>query len=65
MHKLSDREQAFLMLLVFMLPPLITWAGLGMPTDKGSLGILMSAILSGVLAFIKELLGGKPPEEEG
>jgi len=64
MHKLSDREQAYLMLLVFILPPLITWAGLGMPTDRQSLGILLSAMLSGILAFIKELLGGKPPKEE-
>ena len=64
MKGLSDQQQAILMLLVFILPPIIAWAALGMPTDKASLGILLSAILSGVLALVKELLGGKPPEEK-
>ena len=63
MHRLSDREQAILMLLVFILPPIITWAALGMPTDRASLGILVSAVLSGILVFVKELLGGTPPKE--
>lgn len=63
MHRLSDREQAILMLLVFILPPIITWAALGMPTDRASLGILLSAVLSGILVFVKELLGGTPPKE--
>ena len=64
MKGLSDRGQALLMLLVFVLPPVIAWAALGMPTDRASLGILLSAVLSGVLALVKELLGGKPPEEK-
>lgn len=64
MRGLSNREQAILMLLVFLLPPIITWAGLGMPTDRISMGLLLSAILSGVLVFIKEILGGQPPKEE-
>lgn len=51
-------------MLVFVLPPIITWAGLGMPTDRISLGLLLSSILSGVLVFIKEILGGLPPPEE-
>jgi len=63
MRGLSDREQALLLMLTFILPPLITWAALGMPTDKVSLGILLSAVLSGILAFVKELLGGAPPKE--
>jgi len=50
------------MFLVFILPPLITWAALGYPTDRTSLGILGSALLSGVLALIKEILGYKPKE---
>lgn len=57
MRGLSNREQAFLMLFVFILPPIITWCGLGMPSDRSSIGILLSAMLSGVLAFTKELLG--------
>lgn len=63
MGKLSDGQQAFLMLLVFILPPLATWMALGFPTDRISLGILGSAIVSGILAFVKELLGGAPPKE--
>jgi len=51
------------MLFVFILPPLITWTALGYPADRISLGILGSAILSAILAFIKELLGGTPPKE--
>ena len=57
MKSLSDSQQAILMFLVFVLPSLITWTALGFPTDRASLGILSSAILSGTLAFIKELLG--------
>jgi len=49
-----------MMLLAFLIP-LITWCGLGMPTDRISLGILASAILSGMVALIKELIGGKAP----
>lgn len=64
MRGLSNREQAVLMLLVFLLPPLITWTGLGFPTDRNSLGLLASAMLSGVLVFIKEILGGQPPKED-
>jgi len=62
--KLTDVQQAWLMLIVFVLPSLITWAALGYPTDRASLGILGSAILSGILAFIKELLGWKPKGED-
>ena len=65
MRGLSDREQAVLMCLVFVLPPIITWAGLGMPTDRISLGLLLSSILSGILVFVKEILGGQPILEEG
>jgi hypothetical protein len=58
--KLTDRMQALLMLLVFVLPAFITWAAMGMLTAKVSVGLLVSAVLSGVLAFVKELLGWKP-----
>ena len=62
---LSNRQQALLMLFVFLLPPVITWLAMGFPTDRVTLGILGAAVLSGILAFIKELLGGKsqPPKE--
>lgn len=64
MKGLTDKQQAFIMLLVFILPALITWCALGMPTDKASLGLLFASILSGVLAFCKELLGGRVPDEQ-
>jgi len=62
MGRLTDTQQAIIMFVVFILPPLITWTALAYPTDRVSLGILGSAILSGILAFLKELLGGKPPQ---
>lgn len=62
--KLSDRSQALMMFLVFILPALTAWAGLGMPTDKTSLGILLAALLSGILAGIKELFGWKPSNDK-
>lgn len=51
------------MLLVFVFPPLITWSALGFPTGRAELGILASSMLSGILVFIKEILGGTPPKE--
>lgn len=65
MEGLNNSQQAFLMLLVFILPSLSVWAGLGMPTDKAAIGILLSAMISGIIAFIKEILGGKAPTSEG
>lgn len=62
MGKLTDSQQAVLMLLVFILPVLITWTANGAPTDKASLALVVSGILSGILAFIKEILGGAPPK---
>ena len=54
---LTDEQQATLMFLVFVLPAIGVWAGLGFPTSREALGILGSAIISGILVFIKELLG--------
>ena len=54
---LTDRGQAIFMLLVFILPAIATWCGLGFPTSKEALGILASAIISGILVFVKEMLG--------
>ena len=64
MRGLSNREQAIIMCMVFVLPSVITWAGLGMPTDRNSLGLLVSSMLSGVLVFLKEILGGLPVSED-
>lgn len=64
MFKLTDTQQAFFMLLIFILPPLSVWMGLGFPMDKAALGILGSSIVSGILVFIKEMAGWKPPDGE-
>lgn len=60
--KLSDQQQAVLVLLAFVLLPLSVWSGNGMPTDRASVGALVSSLLIGIVLFIKEILGGKPPE---
>jgi len=60
---LNDQQQALLMLLVFVLPPLMVWAALGFPSSRTEVGILVSALISGVIAFVKELLGWKPKPE--
>jgi len=52
------------MFLVFVLPSFITWSAMGMPTGRNEVGLLFSSVLSGVLALVKELLGGRPPKEE-
>lgn len=56
---LTDLQQAILMLFVFILPSLIAWCALGMPTDRVAVGLLLANILSGILAFCKEMLGSK------
>jgi hypothetical protein len=58
---LSDQQQAYLMLAVFVLPAVIAWLANGAPTDRTTLSILGGAILSGVLAYIKEALGNSSP----
>ena len=62
--KLTDKQQALLMFSAFVLPPLATWMGLGYPTGRVELGLLGSSLLGGVIAAIKELLGGKPPNSD-
>jgi len=63
--KLSDKQQALLMFAAFVLPPLATWMGLGYPTGNVELGILGRSMVGGIIAGIKELLGGKPQQSEG
>jgi hypothetical protein len=60
MSGLTDNRQALLMAIAFLIP-IGTWCALGFPTDRTSLGILASAIISGIVAGIKELLGGQAP----
>jgi hypothetical protein len=58
---LSDQQQAALMFLAFVLPSLAAWFGIGSPTDHASLALLGSSFIGGVIAYIKESLGGKAP----
>jgi len=61
---LSNNAQAALMLAAFFIPVLITWTANGTPMDRTSLSLVISGLLGGFLAFIKEMLGGKPPISE-
>lgn len=61
MPGLSDKQQAYLMLVAFILVPLGTWFGLGFPTDKSALGLLASNIVTGIVMFIKEWAGVQVP----
>lgn len=61
MDGLTDKQQAMLMLLVFILVPFGTWTGLGFPTDKAALGLLASNLIAGLVLAVKEMLGGKAP----
>jgi len=47
------------MLVAFVLPAVTAWLANGAPTDHTSVSLMTAAILSGVLAFIKEYLGIK------
>jgi uncharacterized membrane protein YqaE (UPF0057 family) len=62
---LSNTQQAILMFLAFFLPPFAAWLGAGAPTDHAGIALLFSAIVGGtgggIIAWIKEILGGKPP----
>ena len=64
MVKLTDKQQAYFMLLIFILPPFIVWLAEGFPVERATIGILLAGILSGIIAFIKELLGWKPSGTE-
>ena len=57
--KLTDKQQAFLMFAAFVLTSLATWMGLGYPTGRAELGLLGSSLMGGLIAAIKELLGGQ------
>ena len=54
---LTNTEQAYLMTSAFVIPPVATWLSLGAPIDNASLALLAAGIVSGAIAFIKEILG--------
>lgn len=61
MEGLTNRQQALLMLVAFVLTPVSIWSGSGMPTDRVSIGLLISNVCTGIILFVKEMLGGKAP----
>ena len=40
MNGLTNTQQAIIMLIAFLLPPIGVWMGLGFPVDRVALGIL-------------------------
>lgn len=56
---LTNNQQAIMMAIAFLIP-VGTWAALGFPIDRISLGILASALISSVVATLKEYLGSNP-----
>jgi hypothetical protein len=61
-QRMNDQQQkGIMLLLVFILPVWITWAGMSMPTDRASLGLLLAGTFQGILAFIFRQLGWKTP----
>lgn len=60
--KLTDAQQALFMLLIFILPAFAVWAGSGFPVERTEIGFLAASVISGILVFIKEMLGWKPSE---
>lgn len=58
---LSNQQQAYFMLAIFILPAVIAYLSNGAPTDRAALSLLAAAIFSGILAYIKEALGNSSP----
>jgi len=58
---LSNQQQAYFMLAIFILPAVIAWLSNGAPLDKTALSLLAAAIFSGILGYIKEALGNSSP----
>ena len=55
--ELSKEGEAFIVMLTMIIPAILLWINLGMPTDLASIGVLISAILVAVLYFLNKLLG--------
>lgn len=57
--ELTDRQQAVVMFLVFVLPAVLIWIGEQMPIDRAGISLLLYGVIAGLLAFLKELAGWK------
>jgi len=61
MFKLTDNQQAILMVLAVILVPLTLWLGSPDPLfSESSLRILFAGIAAGFIVFIKEIAAYKP-----
>lgn len=49
----SDTVKVAILLLTLIIPVLINWFANGFPTDRASLGFLVAALLTAVLAFLQ------------
>lgn len=58
---LTDRQQAVVMLVAFVLPAFSVWSALGFPTDRMALGLLTSNVITGIIAALKEVWGVSTP----
>lgn len=59
MVELTDRQQAVVMFLVFILPAVMIWIAQEMPTDRSGISLLLYGVIAGILAGLKELAGWK------
>ncbi len=61
--KLTDKQQGYLMMIAFIIPPFTVWASSGFPTDTISVGLVAAGVLGGILAMGKEF-GGKLTDQQ-
>ncbi len=64
MSGLTDKQQALLVVVAFILAPIGIWMGLGFPTDRAAIGLLSSNIISGIILAIKEVFGTAVPQTQ-
>ena len=57
--ELTDRQQAVVMFLVFVIPAVMIWVAQEMPFDRAGISLLIYGVLAGILAGLKELAGWK------
>lgn len=61
MYRLTDKQQAVIMLLVVLIPPLVVWMSSPDPLfQEQNLRWLMASLLCAVLVFLKEFAAYKP-----
>lgn len=65
MFKLTDKQQALIMLCVVLIPPFIVWVSSPDPLfEQQNLRWLLASILTAFLVFLKEIAAYKPRGEK-